>query len=160
MNTLPTAPTPAGFLDFIRTYMGIDAAKLPNNSPFIPFAYEIALLTTNLYFAAVVPAIYTMMVYNLAADILVDTAQDQPGSPTYGEPALPYFANLRRSFNSNGFVAGVVSSTSDNGTSTSLVVAESLSGLTLSDLQNLKTPWGRQYLAWAQKWGTGLWGLT
>ena len=30
---------------------------------------------------------------------------------------------------------------------------------TLANLQNLKTPYGRQYLAWAQAYGP-LWGLS
>ena len=40
-----------------------------------------------------------------------------------------------------------------------LLVPDAFKALTISDLQNLKTPWGLTYLGFAQACGT-LWGLT
>ena len=37
---------------------------------------------------------------------------------------------------------------------------ESMKGLTLANLQNLKTPWGRMYLSIAQLAGPTIWGLS
>jgi hypothetical protein len=40
-----------------------------------------------------------------------------------------------------------------------LLNPEAMKTFTLANLQNLKTPWGREYLAIAQRAGT-TWGLT
>jgi hypothetical protein len=56
-------------------------------------------------------------------------------------------------------VAGVIGSSADETTSESLVVPEAMKNLTLQNLQNLKTPYGRQYLYFAQAFGTN-WGLS
>lgn len=153
-------PTLAGFIDFIRNVMGIDPILLPDNSPAIGWAYSIALMFVNPDLAAVAispPAgvistsIYIQAVYNFAGDRLVNFAPDQPGRT--------FFADLRTSLKINNFSAGVVSSASDGGTSNSIQVPDALKGLTLADLQRLKTPWGRAYLEFAQSAGT-LWGVT
>ena len=41
----------------------------------------------------------------------------------------------------------------------SLVVQKAAEAFQLSDLQNLKTPWGRTYLGFAQKYGPSVWGV-
>lgn len=161
--SLPTVPTPAGFLDFVRTQMAIPVSVLPDNSFFLDLAYEISLLTVNQWFAGCIPQIYVQMVYNLGGDILISDTVDLPAppAPLFGPPPqLGYFANARRTWNVNGFVSGVINSASDNGTSESMVVADAFSALTIADLQNMKTPWGRQYLSWAQKFGPGIWGIS
>jgi hypothetical protein len=106
----------------------------------------------NTFISSVSPILYVQAVYNLATDILFNIAQDTAQST--------YFTDARTKWNIYGFVAGVVNTASDNGTGDSLVVPDSLSQLTLADLQNLKTPWGRAYLAIAQKWGPDLFGIT
>jgi hypothetical protein len=53
----------------------------------------------------------------------------------------------------------VVVSADDASTSGSFNIPEQFNGLTIGDLQNLKTPYGRQYLAIAQKYGE-LWGIS
>jgi hypothetical protein len=156
-------PTQSGFLEFVRVQMGVPTSALPDDSFFLMLSYEIALLTVNQWFNCVgLPQIYVQMVYNLGGDILIGNAMDLPSppAPTYGEPPLGYFANLRRTWNVNGFVSGVVTSANDQGTGATYAVSEALSALTLADLQNMKTPWGRQYLAWAQQFGSGLWGIS
>jgi|APCry1669192062_1035393.scaffolds.fasta_scaffold00554_4 hypothetical protein len=152
-------PTVTGFQSFIYNVMGIDPLVLPSDSPVIGWAFQVAMMIVSPDLAIVATAngttpatsLYELAVYNLAGDNLVNYAQDQAGRT--------YFADLRASLKINAFAAGVVTSASDAGTSDSLAVPESLKNLTLSDLQNLKTPWGRAYLAIAQRYGT-LWGLT
>jgi hypothetical protein len=145
------APTQAGFLDWVRTQMGISTVELPDSSPWIGYAYNVALEITNLYFAQASPTLYTLAVYNLGGDNLINYAPDQPGST--------FFADLRASFTINSFTPGVVSSSSDAGTSTSLLNPDFMKELTLANLQNLKTPYGRRYLSIAQSFGP-LWGLS
>jgi hypothetical protein len=152
-------PTIAGFTDFIYGVMGIDPLVLPSNSPVIAMAFSVATAIVNPALAVVASTVnvapqidlYSLAVYNLAADNLINYAQDQPGRT--------YFSDLRASLKINNFAAGVVASASDSGTSDSLATPDSLKNLTLSNLQNLKTPWGRQYLAFAQSFGS-LWGVS
>jgi hypothetical protein len=149
---LDTVPTLAGFTNFVQTNMGISTSVLPSDSPWLEYSFDVSMLTVNVLMCQVSPAIYTLAVYNLGGDVLLNNATDVPNAPNY-KNRQPYFAYMRGFFNIYGFVSGVVSSASDEGTSESLVVPDSLSQLSLSDLQNLKTPWGRTYLALAQKYG-------
>lgn len=151
--------------------MGITTQVLPDDSSYIQWSFAVARTIVNqaLNLAASalpgLPAIniYALAVYNLAGDYLLNWAQDLPDAPVYKNTAenvgLPFFSYMRYAYNLNGFVPGVIQSSGDNDTNQSLVVPESLKMLMLSDLQNLKTPYGRQYLAFAQRFGT-LWGLT
>ena len=66
-------------------------------------------------------------------------------------PDSTYFADLRKLFKINSFVAGVIESSHDATTGQSFAVSDAMKDLTFSDLQLLKTPWGRAYLAIAQK---------
>lgn len=106
--------------------------------------------------------------YGVTAPIIVTGASTytyaltgtSPGSCTQaGHTGLTFFADLRRAWNITGFAAGVVQASSDVSTSQTLLVQDAAAGFTLGDLQNLKTPYGRAYLALAQKYGT-LWGVT
>lgn len=160
-------PTASGYLEFIRNIMGISSALLPDNSPVIGYSYNIALATVNEQLQAIKApsdpyySIYALAVYNLAGDRLINYAPDLDGSPVIpgSNPPLKYFAYSRKQYQLNSFVSGVVQSTSDESTSVSLVVPKALELLTIGDLQNLKTPWGRQYLAIAQDTGTD-WGIS
>lgn len=160
-------PSLAGFLAFVRTTMNINTKILPDNSPFITLALAVALAVVNPDLAGVaLPAtdaagvtissgtqtVYVIAVYNLAADNLINFAIDQPG--------FRYFQNLRKKLNVNGFVSGVVQSSADESTSVSVVVQDAAKNFTLANLQNLKTPYGRAYLALAQSFGPTTWGLT
>lgn len=165
-------PTLAGFLQFVRTMMNIRPTVLPDNSPFLSMSLAVALGIVNpaLRVAPVpqsdgaqvplnpltttipVHTMYDLAVYNLAADNLINYAQDQNGQC--------YFTDLRKELNINGFVSGIVQSASDESTSVSLVVMEAAKEFTLMNLQQLKTPWGRAYLGIAQSYGPTTWGLT
>jgi hypothetical protein len=147
----PPKPTLAGFLVFLRDTAGITTAELPDDDIQIQYSYGVSVATVLCAIHVVSPLIYMLAVYNLGTDLLINWANDQPGQT--------YFTDLRSQFGVNDFVAGVVASTADESTSESLTVPDAFSGLTIGQLQNLKTPYGRQYLAWAQMYGTN-WGLS
>ena len=153
---MPIEPTLEGFQAFITDVMGIDPLYLPENSPATEWAYANALMIVNPTLALVgvrspiMTTLYVEAVYNLGGDNLINYAPDQPGRT--------YFADLRRSMNITSFAAGVVQSASDSTTSDTLSVPPALTNLTIAQLQNLKTPWGRRYLAIAQTYGT-MWGV-
>lgn len=160
--TVATRPTLAGFILFIRNVMGINTTILPDNSDVIALAYAVALEIVNRQIRLASSLMYTLAVYNLGGDNIINYAQDLPDAAKISgsDPPQAFFAYTRAQWNVNGFVSGVVNSTSDEGTSVSLVVQKAAENFTLSDLQNLKTPYGRQYLAIAQKYGPNIWGLS
>lgn len=223
-------PTLAGFIAWLQAVMGITPNYLPTTAPVITTAFNVAMSIANPDFACIDPFIYSLMVYNLAGDNLLNYAPDQYamitgimwassvatvttaaahgfntgdvlniagcaplayntqpgpantflGTPivvtgaeafTYAIPTNPgtfsqggtasetYFATLRRQFNLTGFVPGVISASNDESTGQSILNPEFMKGLTLGNLQNLKTPFGRQYLAFAQDYGQ-IWGVS
>lgn len=154
-------PTLAGFIAFVRNVMGISTAVLPDASASIPLAYAVAIEIVNQQLAIASSLMYSYAVYNLGGDNLINYAQDLDGAPPVAgsDPPQAYFAYARKRFNIYGFVSGVIQSASDEATSESMVVQEAAKNFTLADLQALKTPWGRQYLAIAQKYGPAIWGF-
>ena len=170
-------PTLAGFQNFIISTMGISTTILPSNSPVIAFAFAVALSIVNPALRCIgIPqadstgaqlnsggwSIFALAVYNLAGSNLISYAQDQPDAPAVkgSDPPLPFFAWTRKQWNTNGFVSGVISGSSDEGTSQTLVVQEAAKNFTLANLQALKDPYGRQYLALAQSYGPETWGMS
>jgi hypothetical protein len=157
-------PTLAGFIDWVYSAVGIPAQSLPTTSPFLGYAYNVALALVNLQLACVPGPIYMLSVYNLAADRLLNWAPDV-NNPPYPYPmadnpqGLGFFAYIRSQWNLTGFIPGVISASNDEGTGQSLTVQKQLENLTIGQLANLNTPYGRQYLAFAGDVGT-LWGLT
>jgi hypothetical protein len=169
-------PTLAGFTAWVRAVMGVDPKYLPDGAPALAYAFQVALLVVNPAFQKVpaspgLPRLdaYTLMVYNLGGHNLIAWAPDQAGvfwkqgvDPSEGDPGAPpvgYFDYLRTNYGLNTFVAGVIQASADEGTSSSYLVPEAFKELQISDLDYLKTPWGRTYLGWAQRLGTN-WGLT
>lgn len=162
-------PTPAGFLWFIRNIMGITTQQLPDSAGIIEFAYAFAIQTVNLALK-VIPnpdpnanSMYAVAVYNLAADILLHLAQDPQGAPVYktiNGQTFTYFEYVRHTLNLAGFTPGVIQSTNDLTTGGSYVVPEWAKNLTIGDLSNLQTPYGRMYLSIAQDYGPSEWGMS
>jgi hypothetical protein len=144
-------PNLAGFIAFIRSNMGINTTVLPDNSIYIEEAYNVAVELVNEQINKCSNTLYTRAVYNLAADNLLNYAQDQSGQT--------FFSDVRTGYGINSFVAGVIQSSADESTSESMLVPDFFKHLTLSNLQNLKTPYGRAYLQIAQSMGPN-WGLT
>jgi hypothetical protein len=136
---------------FIYSVMMVPETALPTDSPDIGIAFSVAQCTVDLFIQRVSPVYYNLAFYNFGGDWLIQNVQDQM--------CQTYFADLRKKWNINGFVAGVVGSTADLTTSTSLEVPDNLKDLSLFDLQMLKTPYGRTYMSIAQKFGD-LWGIT
>jgi hypothetical protein len=155
---MSAGPTVAGYLLFIRNWMKITTEQLPDDSLYIPASLNFAKMVVNRKMQVVpspdpaYPNLYTIAVYNLAGDRLVNFATDQEGETV--------FADLRSKCNLSGFVSGVISASSDETTSQSLVVAKAMETLTFFDLQTMKTPWGRAYMGFAQQMGPTDWGMS
>lgn len=150
-------PTLAGFLSFLRASVAISTTVLPDNSDFIPLAFNYAENVTLSQLKempnvnATLPSIYATAVYNLATHILIETAQDQTGQT--------YFADARRAFGLNDAFGGLVNSASDQGTSASAVIPDWVQNMTLDEFSLIKTPYGRVYMRIAQK-AHAHWGLS
>lgn len=99
-----------------------------------------------------VPQLYTLAVYNLATDRLINYAPDQPGQN--------FFATARANYHLLDMNVGVIQGASDQGTSGSYLNLEAMKTFTLGDLQTLKTPFGRRYMEIAMNYGPSLWGMS
>jgi len=146
-----TAAQLVSFKAFIRNIMQINTTVLPDNSPYIEMSLEVAVEIVNPAIAQASTVLFDQALNNLSGDYLLNWAQDQTGQT--------FFADVRRSLNIGGFVGGVISASADVSTSETMVTPEFMKGLTMANLQNLKTPYGRQYMAIAQAYGP-VWGLT
>lgn len=157
--------TLGAYQEFITNAMQIPTTALSPTAPVIEMTLAVALEVVNPALMAVsgcpssvllslgsnVPVIYDLAVYNLAADYLLNFAQDLPGQT--------YFSDTRKALVINNFVAGVISESHDETTGESILNPKFMETLTLSDLQRMKTPYGRQYMMFAQQYGV-LWGLS
>lgn len=155
----PTKPNLADFTTFVFNALsgapGYSSGVLPTDSPFIGYALKVSCQIVYRRLNEVSPLLYTLAVYNLGMDTLLNFCPDQEGQT--------FFSTLRgpppNGYGLYGFVAGVVTAAADVSTSDSLVTPEFMAQLTLANLQQLKTPFGRQYLSIVQSMGT-LWGLS
>jgi len=144
-------PTLAGFLTFLRGTVAIDPLNLPDTEPVIEMAFDLARAQVNRDLARVSHHLYCLAVYNLAADHVINFAPDQ----THRD----YFKKTKERLGIDVFVPGVISSSGTSPTSESTLNPEFMKTMTMGNLQNLKTPYGRQYLAFAQCVGT-MWGMS
>jgi hypothetical protein len=166
-STSGQPPTEAGYLEFIRTIMRIPVEALPDDSPAIHCSFCSAQTLVNCTLMIVgnacpdQPSYYAWAVYNLAGDMLVNYAPDNDNAqPPVEPPNDHYFTILRQSMGLATFVPGLIQSSSDEGTSQSFMVPGWMEQMTLANLQQLKTPWGRQYLMLAQAYGPTIWGIS
>ena len=146
-------PPPANVTDytsFLRQVCGFNTAVLPDASPWIPYTLQLSLDTVNCVLICVAPNEAVLAQYNLAADTLINYVPDQPGQT--------FFADFRKELGVNAISTGVVTESHDEATGSSFQVPDQFKELTLGDLQTLKTPYGRAYMAFAQKYGQTLWG--
>lgn len=155
----PGPPTLAGFTAFVQNVMGISTTILPADSAVINMAFCVALQIVNRAICSASPLIYELCVYNLAGSNVLNFAQDLPDAAVY-KNKLPFFAYTRKFYNMLGFTSGIIQAAADESTSESLVVQDAAKDFTLANLQQLKDPYGRQYLAFAQSYGPSVWGLT
>jgi hypothetical protein len=152
-------PTFAGFQWFVANMMGVPTNEIPDVTV-LQACYDQALNLAYYGLATVPsqstsPSIYAFAVYNLGADIVVETAWDDPNA----QPPSTYWTTLRQQLGLNSFAYGIINAAADQGTSDSMFIPEQLQGMTMLDLQLAKTPWGRRYLMIAGEWGA-IWGIT
>jgi hypothetical protein len=157
----PDTPNLTDFLTFLAESVQIPVAALPVSSVWPGYAFNQAIaLVLNV--PGVPGIMYSLAVYNCATALLFLITPDVQGQT--------YFADARSSavstnFPSGGFginspSTGLVVSTSDESTSTTLTAPTWAAGMNIDDLGYYKTPWGRYYLAFQQKYGSTIWGLT
>ena len=95
---------------------------------------------------------YLLAVYNLGMHQLLKIATDIPGQT--------FFSGAREQYKLLSFTGGVISSASDQNTSSTIAVPDLLKDLNLSNLDLLKTPWGREYLGYAMNFGPYVVGMS
>lgn len=143
--------------------MGVPQSALAPDAPVIEVAYQVALDLVNPDICKVSPNEYLLAVYNLGGSNLVNFAPDSMTAPAFKSKPdgtfLPFWAYVRFDMKIESFTPGVVTSTSDEGTSVSLLNPDFMKTFSMDDVQLVKTPWGRRYMSLAQKYGT-LWGLS
>lgn len=145
-------PTLAGYTAFCRNVAKIPVPAMPDGDPGFADSFLFAQQWVPCQLQTVNPYLYTVAVYNMGVSILVNFQPDQVGQT--------YFADLRKAFKTDDFVAGVVSASADEGTSVSLTVGEQLSNLSAQDLQWLKDPFGRRAMMIMGELGPAPWGLS
>lgn len=150
--TDPTTPNQTDYTSFLYGVVGIPTANLPASDPMIATTLKIALEIVNAILNMGSATLYTLAVYNLGADRLINFANDIDGQS--------YFKDLRKELRILDVRVGVPSAANDAGTAVSILNPEQLKTLTLADLQTLKTPYGRQYMGIAQDFGPTIWGLS
>jgi hypothetical protein len=150
-DPIVSPPTLDGFIAWARAVMGIPTVAMPDNDPGWNYAFTVAVDLVPTDFANTLKDIYTLTVYNYAGSQLLQFQQDISGQT--------FFADARKAYGINNFIAGVITSASDVSTNETLAVGHGLQDLGLLDLQRIKDPYGRQAVAFMQTLGT-LWGLT
>ena len=148
----PTTPNLADFNLFLTDQVGISSTVLPSTSPYPGYALDQAIdLVPCLPPAGI---LYTLAAYNGATHILFAITPDQEGQT--------FFATMR-SAAGYGLVlpsTGLVVTTFDQGTGATLAQPKWADGLTIDQLDFFKSPYGRYYLAYLQKSGPTIVGLT
>lgn len=153
----PTAEQLAAFLVFIRYYMGITDDQLPDASPAISDALTTALQYVSCQINTYSPVLYSQALNNFAGDWLINFAPDNASATTPKNKT--YFTDTRAAYKINNFSVGIVQSAADESTSDALTVPDFVKSLTMQNLQSMKTPYGRAYMAIAQELGP-VWGIT
>ncbi len=151
MFTNPTTPNLTDFTTFVYN-QGVLPVNLPSTSEYLVWSLDYA---GNIALApppAMPSIVYVMAIYNLGMHHLLKIAQDVTGSN--------FFQTQRQAYNLLSFTAGPVISSQDQATQTNLEVSEWMKTMTLSALDYLKTPWGREYLAYAQSYGPNIVGVS
>ncbi|WP_321868612.1 hypothetical protein [Paraburkholderia tropica] len=100
------------------------------------------------------PDIYQLAVNCAAASFLINFA---PDVPTAANPT--FFNDLRKQYGLFSSQVGLLSSTSDEGTSSSYQLSDWTKNANMQDLTWMKDPFGRQLLGLLQQFGS-LWGLS
>jgi hypothetical protein len=153
--TNPNTPNLADYVDFLTFTVGIDPAYLPPGSPFVGYALKRALKLVNNDPRADQED-YTIAVYNCAAHIQYEITPDV----VINGAAFTFFRDARASYDLYKQSSGVVSASTDVSTSATFAVPNAIAQLMISDLDFMKTFWGRQFLAYQQNYGPTVWDLS
>ena len=147
----PTAPNLADFTTYVRN-QGVTTTVLPDGSPYLTWAFNYGVNVTSQPPGNMPAILYVLACYNLGMHYLLTITQDQSGQT--------FFADQRKAYSLLTFISGAVISSGDNGTNETLSEPEFLKGLLIGDLDQLKTPWGRSYLDYAQQYGSTIVGVS
>jgi hypothetical protein len=145
------APNVTDLYTFLTTVAAVPTSALPANSPYIAWALSYSEEMTLGVFRAIGQDFYCFAVYLLATSFLINWCPDQLGQT--------YFQTARNGFGISSFTGGTVQSASDQGTSAGLDAPDFIKGLTPGQLQALKDPFGRQWLAMSAELGP-IWGIS
>ncbi len=146
----PTYPNLPDFIVFCRG-QGVLVSNLPDSSEYFQAALDYAKAVA-LYIPQMDSVIYVGATYNLGLHNLIKIAID--------EVAQTFFVDQRAAYKMLQFITGSISSSTDGGTSQSFAVSDALQNMTLSGIDLLKTPWGREYLEYAQSYSDGIVGVS
>jgi hypothetical protein len=157
----PGTPNLPDFLTFLAG-LQIPSAALPSNSAFPGYALNQAIALVNNPPGVVLPdpVMYSLACYNCATHLLILITPDQPGQTWFATSRGNNPTSTPPGFGLNTISQGLVASSSDNGTSSTLASPDWAKGLTIGQLGFMKTPWGRRYLDWNQSFGPTIVGLT
>lgn len=153
----PGQPNLTDFLTFCSA-AGVPDADLPTDSTApgdaLNYALEVALLPAPSMGAGLAGHLppYVSACYNLAFHHLLKWTPDVANET--------FFADARKTYHLNDFQSGVALASGDNSTSQTLVVPDLYRSLPLYAQDLLKTPWGREYLSYAQLYGSTIVGLS
>jgi hypothetical protein len=159
----PTTPNLPDFLTFLATSVQIPNTALPADSPWPGYALDAAVglvLMPPCGLPTVPGVLYSLACYNCATHILLGITPDQPGQTFFADIRGNNSSTIPPGLGLNIPTTGLVVSSSDQGSSVGLTAPEWAAGLTVSQLQFYKTPWGREYLSWQQSYGPTIVGLT
>lgn len=92
----------SGFIEFVRADMGITPDQVPDNSPSFTLAYGGAVEWVNRDIELVMPHLYAVAVYNLAASFLAN----------YGTESV--FSEFRQKLGLNNIATGVITGAGDS----------------------------------------------
>ncbi|CAB5282769.1 hypothetical protein IST455A_00477 [Burkholderia multivorans] len=144
------AVSQAGYLQFLRSVVGVPVEALPDDSPFITISYTVGFALTPCEFQCASAAIYELMVYYAATSFLYNNAVDQPGQN--------WFANVQKEYGLLSGFNGIIQSAADQGTSAATVVPDWVKSATLQELQWMKDPFGQRFVGYLQMMGS-VWSL-
>ena len=146
----PTAPNLADFETFLTT-QGVPYAGL-SDPAFVQYALDYAQNVALLPPADMPAILYVLAVYNLGTHRLIRIGPDATGQT--------WFSTARAQYKLLSFGLGPVVASADQGTSQTLAQPEWFKGMTISALDLAKTPWGVEYLDYAQQYGPNIVGLS
>lgn len=148
--TNPNTPNLTDFTTY-ATNQGVVASYTTSSSEYFDWAFNRAM-NQALCAPTLASIEYVLAVYNLGTDRFVRLAMDD-GQGTF-------YQTQRATYNILDFRPGVVMASGDGPTSQTLVVPDWYKELPMWGQELLKTPWGREYVSYAQMYGPYVVGVS